>query len=129
MEDPNTGVAMYESASIVTYMATNYADGVTPTALVGPLSPLLLGLSLLPRAGKGGKYRPSSVTAATKPLTLWAYEASPFCTIVREVLTELGACRNCKVGVSNSDGMDAASRDTACREVVRPRLAQAAGAL
>ena len=43
----------------------------------------------MPRAGRGGKYRRSKVTEATKPVTLWAYEASPFGVLVREALTEL----------------------------------------
>jgi len=87
--DPNTGAAMYESADIVAYLAKEYGDGVVPAALTGPLSPLLLGLALLPRAGKGARYRPSKATADMEPLTLWGYEASPFTVIVRETLTEL----------------------------------------
>lgn len=80
---------MYESDAIVAYLSTTYGDGVIPSALTGPLAPLLLGLSLLPRSGKGSMYRRSKVSGATQPLTLWAYEASPFCRIVRERLNEL----------------------------------------
>ena len=80
---------MYESADIVAYLAKEYADGVVPDALTGPLAPLLLGLSLLPRLGKGAKYRPSRANADTKPIIMWSYEASPFCILVRETLTEL----------------------------------------
>ena len=87
--DNNTGTSMYESADIVAYLAKEYADGVVPSALTGPLAPLLLGLSLLPRLGKGAKYRPSRANADTKPLILWSYEGSPFCILVREILTEL----------------------------------------
>jgi glutathione S-transferase len=42
---------------------------------------------MLPRLGKGSKYQFSK--PPVKPLTLWAYEASPFCKIVRERLSEL----------------------------------------
>jgi glutathione S-transferase len=89
MRDPNTGVAMYESDAICAYFAEKYGDGVVPSALRGPLAPLLIGLGLLPRGGRGSKYRASKATPAMKPLVLWAYEASPFCKLVREVLNEL----------------------------------------
>jgi glutathione S-transferase len=87
--DPNTGVSMYESADIVAYLAKTYGDGTVPAGLDWPVAPALLGFALLPRMGRGSKYRRSRVTADTKPLTLWAYEASPFCVIVREALNEL----------------------------------------
>ena len=88
-KDPNTGVTMYESAAIVKYMADTYGDGVIPGGLAWPVAPLLIGLGLLPRMGRGSKYRASRASAAMQPLTLWAYEASPFCKVVREVLCEL----------------------------------------
>jgi len=89
LRDPNTGKEMLESVDIMKYLAETYADGVVPSGLSSPVAPLLIGLGLLPRAGRGGKYRPSKVTAETRALTLWAYEASPFCVLVREALTEL----------------------------------------
>ena len=89
LRDPHTGVEMYESDAIVNYIATTYGDGVVPNGLDSPVAPLLIGLGLLARGGRGSKYRRSKVTAATAPLTLWAYEASPFCKVVREVLNEL----------------------------------------
>ena len=89
LRDPNTGALMYESADILQYLATNYGDGVVPSGLASGLAPLLCGLALLTRAGKGGKYRRSKVTEATQPVTLWGYEASPFSVLVREALTEL----------------------------------------
>ena len=89
LHDPNTGARMYESADIIQYMSDTYADGVVPPALSSSFAPLLLGLALLPRLGRGGKYRASKANDETKPLILWAYEASPFCVLVREVLTEL----------------------------------------
>jgi glutathione S-transferase len=88
MKDPSTGVAMYESAAIVKYIADTYGDG-DAGALLNPVTPLLIGLGLIARGGAGSKYRASKATAATQPLTLWAYEASPFCKLVRETLNEL----------------------------------------
>jgi len=80
---------MYESADIVAYLAKSYGDGTVPAGLDWPVAPALLGFALLPRLGRGSKYHRSRVTADTKPLTLWAYEASPFCVVVREALCEL----------------------------------------
>nr|GMD89798.1 Glutathione S-transferase-like protein [Ipomoea batatas] len=74
MVDPNTGVAMYESDEIIKYLVGKYGDGQVP---------LLLSLGLL----TGSSYTPSKLPP--KPLEIWAYEPSPFCKIVREVLVEL----------------------------------------
>ncbi|XP_047982781.1 uncharacterized protein LOC125223608 isoform X2 [Salvia hispanica] len=74
MVDPNTGVSMYESDDIIKYLVGNYGDGTVP---------LLLSLGLL----TGSLYTPSKLPP--KPLEIWAYEASPFCKVVREVLVEL----------------------------------------
>ena len=81
---------MYESDDIIAYLAQQYGDGTVPLALnMGALTGVLCGLSLLPRGGAGSKYRPSSATAATKPIQYWGYEASPFCKLVRGTLVEL----------------------------------------
>ncbi|KAF3772922.1 hypothetical protein EJ110_NYTH56593 [Nymphaea thermarum] len=74
MVDPNTGVAMYESDDIINYLVGKYGDGTRP---------FMLSLGLL----TGSSYTPSK--APPKPLELWAYEASPFCKIVREVMVEM----------------------------------------
>ncbi|KAK4396528.1 hypothetical protein Sango_1489400 [Sesamum angolense] len=74
MVDPNTGVSMYESDDIIKYLVDKYGDGNVP---------LLLSLGLL----TGSSYSPSKLPP--KPLEVWAYEASPFCKVVREVLVEL----------------------------------------
>ncbi|CAI0391834.1 unnamed protein product [Linum tenue] len=88
MVDPNTGVAMYESDAIIKYLVDKYGDGRVPLMLsLGLLTvstlPLHLPLSLM----QGQSYRPSKLPP--KPLELWAYEGSPFCKLVREVLVEL----------------------------------------
>ncbi len=41
----------------------------------------------LPRAGRGGLARPNR--APERPLELWSFEASPYCRIAREALSEL----------------------------------------
>ncbi|XP_068663893.1 uncharacterized protein [Aristolochia californica] len=102
MVDPNTGVAMYESDDIIKYLAEKYGDGTVPLMLsLGLLTTLTAGLGLIGRLGKGGSYVPSRLPP--KPLEFWAYEGSPFCKLVREVLVELElphVLRSCARGSS-----------------------------
>ncbi|KAH7685580.1 Thioredoxin-like protein [Dioscorea alata] len=88
MVDPNTGVAMYESDNIIKYLADKYGDGTVPLMLsLGFLTTLTAGLAMLPRMGRGSSYLPAKLPP--QPLVYWAYEGSPFCRLVREVLVEL----------------------------------------
>jgi glutathione S-transferase len=88
MKDPNTGRSMLESDAIIKYLVTEYGDGVVPLTLnLGPLTTITAGLAMLPRAGRGSRYRPSKLPK--EPIDLWGYEASPFVKQVREVLCEL----------------------------------------
>lgn len=88
MVDPNTGVAMYESDDIIKYLVGKYGDGNVPFMLsLGLLTTLTEGFAMIGRMGKGSSYTPSKLPP--KPLELWAYEASPFCKVVREVIVEL----------------------------------------
>uniref|UniRef100_A0A7N0UD38 GST N-terminal domain-containing protein n=1 Tax=Kalanchoe fedtschenkoi TaxID=63787 RepID=A0A7N0UD38_KALFE len=88
MVDPNTGVAMYESDDIIKYLVTKYGSGSVPITLsLGLLTTLTEGLAMIGRMGRGSSYTPAKLPP--KPLEIWAYEGSPFCKIVREVLVEL----------------------------------------
>ncbi|KAJ7515261.1 hypothetical protein O6H91_22G008100 [Diphasiastrum complanatum] len=88
MVDPNTGVSMYESDDIIKYLVDKYGDGKVPLMLsLGFFTTLTAGLAMIGRAGKGSTYKKSRLPE--KPLELWAYEPSPYCKIVREVLVEL----------------------------------------
>ncbi|KAL0410118.1 UNVERIFIED_CONTAM: hypothetical protein Slati_3601500 [Sesamum latifolium] len=88
MVDPNTGVSMYESDDIIKYLVGKYGDGNVPLLLsLGLLTTLTEGFAMIGRMGKGSSYTPSKLPP--KPLEIWAYEASPFCKVVREVLVEL----------------------------------------
>ncbi|GMN39466.1 hypothetical protein TIFTF001_008713 [Ficus carica] len=88
MVDPNTGVSMYESDDIIKYLVGKYGDGNVPFMLsLGLLTTITAGLALAGRAGKGSTYTPAKLPP--KPLEIWAYEGSPFCKYVREVLVEL----------------------------------------
>ncbi|KAK7345336.1 hypothetical protein VNO77_15938 [Canavalia gladiata] len=88
MVDPNTGVSMYESDDIIRYLVQKYGDGNVPLSLsLGFLTALTAGLAMLSRIGRGTTYTPAKLPP--KPLKLWAYEGSPFCKLVREVLVEL----------------------------------------
>ncbi|KAI4318825.1 hypothetical protein MLD38_032490 [Melastoma candidum] len=88
MIDPNTGVAMYESDDIIKYLVTRYGDGQVPLLLsLGLFTTLTEGFAMIGRIGKGTSYVPARLPP--KPLEIWAYEGSPFCKLVREVLVEL----------------------------------------
>ncbi|KAE9619596.1 hypothetical protein Lal_00038070 [Lupinus albus] len=88
MVDPNTDTSMYESDDIIRYLVGQYGDGNVPFTLsLGFLTTLTAGFGMLARSGKGSKYTPAKLPP--KPLKLWAYEGSPFCKLVREVLVEL----------------------------------------
>ncbi len=86
--DDNTGVAMYESADIIEYLYSTYARRPVPLRVkaalpqaVSSLANSALGL------GAGSKVRKSR--QPEQMLTLYSFEASPFCRPVREVLCEL----------------------------------------
>ena len=86
--DPNTGVEMYESDAIVSYLAETYGDGSASVASrLGPLNLLNSVVSGAPRAARGTFVRAS--TSPDQPLELWSFEGSPFCRLARECLCEL----------------------------------------
>ncbi|XP_075517417.1 uncharacterized protein LOC142551855 [Primulina tabacum] len=88
MVDPNTGISMYESDDIIKYLVGKYGDGKVPFLLsLGLFTTLTEGFAMIGRMGKGSSYTSSKMPP--KPLEIWAYEASPFCKVVREVLVEL----------------------------------------
>jgi glutathione S-transferase len=84
--DPNTGKSLYESADIAVYLGETYGGGWRPGWL-GPLTTLSASLASAIRVGHGTAARPSRLPDT--PLELWSFEASPYCRIVRERLTEL----------------------------------------
>ncbi|KAL8141004.1 hypothetical protein V2J09_007025 [Rumex salicifolius] len=88
MVDPNTGATMYESDDIIKYLVEKYGDGKVPFMLsLGLITTLTEGFAMIGRMGRGSIYTPAKLPP--KPLEIWAYEGSPFCKVVREVLVEL----------------------------------------
>jgi len=90
MVDDNSGVSMYESDDIIDYLYDNYGPGKekVPSLLrAGALTVLTAGFGLAPRMGAGSRYTPAKMPE--KPITIYSYEASPFCKLVREKLVEL----------------------------------------
>jgi glutathione S-transferase len=86
--DPNTGREMYESNDITRYLYETYGTGRRALSLsLGPVSTLNAALVSIPRLGRGSRARPNR--APGQPLELWSFEASPYCRIAREVLSEL----------------------------------------
>jgi glutathione S-transferase len=84
--DPNTGKSMLESADIVKYLRETYGAPSAP-AWFGPLAIASSGMASALRMGHGRAARPSR--APDKPLELWSFEASPYCRLAREALSEL----------------------------------------
>ena len=86
--DPNTGVAMYESADIADYLYREYGGGRVPWFL--NQRAFAVGTSMLAsgfRPVRGRYVVPSR--QPEKLLELYSYEGSPFCRIAREALCEL----------------------------------------
>lgn len=86
--DPNTGREMYESGDIVDYLFDEYGESPAP-AMIRANAPATMAvlLSGIGRGSAGSFVRPSK--APNTPLELYSFEASPFCRLVRERLSEL----------------------------------------
>ncbi|MEZ4408955.1 MAG: glutathione S-transferase N-terminal domain-containing protein [Polyangiales bacterium] len=87
MVDPNSGEALYESSAIVRYLYDRYGEGPAPFVLATDVTVPLGSVASLARATRGGRYRPAK--KPDQPLTLYSFEASPYCRIARERLCEL----------------------------------------
>ena len=86
--DPNSGKEMYESDDILAYLFREYGDGAVPALLrPGPITDVTAMLATGWRPGFGVRYRPAR--APEQSLELYSFEASPFCRLVRETLTNL----------------------------------------
>lgn len=83
--DPNTGTQLYESADIIDYLYTTYADRNAPTASNLAMTGSQMTTAL--RALKGLRARRSD--APKQPLELYSFESSPYSRPVRELLCEL----------------------------------------
>jgi len=86
--DPNTGVQLYESAEIISYLFKNYGGrSPGPLLAIDPLANFTSAIASATRPARGGRARPSR--RPEKQLELYSFEGSPFCRIVRETLCEL----------------------------------------
>ena len=86
--DPNTGVAMYESADIIKYLFATYAQCRLPWRWFAvELQRLSSSLAGIPRMGQGVRVKPS--TAPDTPLELFSFESNPFARPVRDLLCEM----------------------------------------
>ena len=99
--DPNTSITLSDKPKIIKYLFATYGNGDIPLALRDAVegkafswaevsSFLAVGVS---RLGAGGAYQfsnqPSRTIDGQPALTLWAYEGSPYCKLVRETLSSL----------------------------------------
>lgn len=86
--DPNTETTLYESADIVRYLSSRYADVEVGNGTLGrALDVVTSELATAARGLRGLRARPSR--APERPLELFSFESSPYSRIVRETLCEL----------------------------------------
>jgi glutathione S-transferase len=86
--DPNSGVALYESAEIVEYLFRTYAGRPVPMSY--RRTPLTLPGVLLGTAVRGLRGRRATPgRLPERMLHLWSFESSPYSRLVRERLCEL----------------------------------------
>lgn len=86
--DPNTQSSLYESEVIIRHLAKHYGLGEIPfMQTLGPVNSALSVVSGYARGARGSAVRPSR--PPNQPLELYSFEASPYCRLVREVLSEL----------------------------------------
>lgn len=90
MVDPSSGVTVTGS-DIVEYLFVTYGNPIKIPMMLksNAVSDLTLRLAMSLRTGKGATFSGTPDRRPQKPLVFWAYEASPFCAVVREVLSEL----------------------------------------
>jgi glutathione S-transferase len=86
--DPNTGVAMYESADIVEYLFREYGSGRAPWFLRQRAFAVVTSMLASGFRPHRGRHAVRS-RQPEKLLELYSYEGSPFCRIAREALCEL----------------------------------------
>ena len=89
LKDPNTGCQLFDSDAILEYLFTTYGNGDIPWTLLPGNSAVVLTeiAGLLFRGTSGGFAKPSN--PPLQPLTVWSYEGSPFCKLVKEKLCTL----------------------------------------
>lgn len=86
--DDNTGVKLYESADIIEYLYKTYAKRPVPLRVKAALPQAVSSLANS-AMGLGAGTQVRSSKKPEQMLTLYSFEASPFCRPVREVLCEL----------------------------------------
>ena len=91
LRDPNTDTTLYESEAILDYLWSTYGPG--RSTLARAAAPLNLASSAIASAirPRGARVRPG-LERREQPehrLSLYQFEASPYCRKVREVLCEL----------------------------------------
>lgn len=89
--DPNSGVILSgDAGEIVDYLFRTYGNNKVPFLLQpNKISDLTLSRALSTRNDAGNHFKGIEQNIEKDPIVLWAYEASPFCVIVKEALNEL----------------------------------------
>jgi hypothetical protein len=88
LHDANTGETLEGSQRIARHLYAHYGKGRAPGLLLAEPVRIFTGLSIRLLTGdRGSRARPSK--APEKPLELYSFEASPYCRLAREVLSEM----------------------------------------
>ncbi|MDP7591673.1 MAG: glutathione S-transferase N-terminal domain-containing protein [Litorilituus sp.] len=86
--DANTGINMYESYDIISYLMTTYGKRPAPSFLKVKFFDTISSIaSGMPRLTNGSTYRKAKTPE--KLLELYSFESSPFSRVVRELLCEM----------------------------------------
>jgi carotenoid cleavage dioxygenase-like enzyme len=108
--DSRAQVKLSGADAILHYLFSVYADGSTiPAHLNQTAAQVALALS----GTNNASYYAAPTKVPSKPLELWAYEASPFCAIVREKLCEMElpyVLRPCARGSTRRDQLQHRTR-------------------
>jgi len=83
LQDVRTGIVLSETENIIRYLYDQYMDKQAPPMLT------LAFMNVSMQTSKLHSCSACSSTLPEQPLTLWAYEPSPFCALVRRTLCEL----------------------------------------
>jgi hypothetical protein len=84
-----TGREIADSQDAIAYLFLKYGNGKIPWTLQNPLVTQITSFIGLTLARLGAPATPPQVAPPELPVTLWAYEGSPFCGVVRQALDQM----------------------------------------
>ena len=89
LHDSRSNVSIVGAKDILDYLYDVYLDGSSPSPLVANLGTSDIAVRSRTTGSSSVSHSMMPCRYPAKPLELWAYEASPFCSLVREKLCEM----------------------------------------